>query len=129
LAALGQVEAALELARGVGDEGADARALAALAPHLAAPGQVETALELARGIGHDLARAYALQALAPRLAALPRSQVLPLWEDTLRLSATRSRRDLLADLGALAPVLAKLGGSEALDEACRAIEDVGRWWP
>jgi hypothetical protein len=41
----------------------------------------------------------------------------------------RSRSELLADLAALAPVIAALGGPEAIAETCRAIEDVGRWWP
>jgi len=34
-----------------------------------------------------------------------------------------------ADLPALAPVIAALGGAEAVAETCRAIQDVGRWWP
>jgi hypothetical protein len=33
------------------------------------------------------------------------------------------------DLIALVPVLAALGGAEAVAEAFRAIQDVGRWWP
>jgi hypothetical protein len=60
---------------------------------------------------------------------LPRAQALRLWRETLQLSATRSRRELLADLAALAPVITALGGAEAIAETCRAIEDVGRWWP
>jgi len=27
------------------------------------------------------------------------------------------------------PVIAKLGGAEAVAETFRAIQDVGRWWP
>ena len=38
-------------------------------------------------------------------------------------------RDLLMDLSALVPVLAALGGAEAVAETFRAIQDVGRWWP
>jgi len=34
-----------------------------------------------------------------------------------------------ADLPALAPVIAALGGVEAVVETFRAIQDVGRWWP
>ena len=70
-----------------------------------------------------------LAAQARRLAALPRSELLPLWEQTLRLSATRSRCVLLEELEAFVPVIASLGGPGAIDEACRAIKDVGRWWP
>jgi hypothetical protein len=129
LAALGQVNAALELARGIEDKRDRAQALAELAPHLAEPGQVEAALGLARGIESEGARAQALVALAPRLEKLPRSQALPLWEDTLRLSATRSRPDVLADLGSFAAVITLLGGSDAIDQACQTIQDVGQWWP
>ena len=39
------------------------------------------------------------------------------------------RKELLANLCALAPVIAALGGPEALAETFRAIQDVGRWWP
>jgi len=34
-----------------------------------------------------------------------------------------------ADLPALEPVIAALGGVEAVAETCRAIQDVGQWWP
>ena len=37
--------------------------------------------------------------------------------------------DLLADLRALEPVVARLGGEEAIAETFHAIQDVGRWWP
>jgi hypothetical protein len=90
---------------------------------------VEEALAAARRIGDDEDRARALAELAPRLAALPQAKALPLWGEALQLSAARSRRGLLADLAALAPVIAALGGPEAITETCRAIEDVGRWWP
>jgi hypothetical protein len=129
LAALGQVEEALEVARGIGREGHRASALEALATRLAQAGRLELAVQAAGGIGHEWYRARALKAVATRLLALPPAEVLPLWVETLRLCATRSRRDLLADLAALAPVIAALGGPEAIEETCRAIEDVGRWWP
>ena len=34
-----------------------------------------------------------------------------------------------ADSIALIPIIAALGGPEALVETVRAIQDVGRWWP
>jgi hypothetical protein len=52
-----------------------------------------------------------------------------LWTETLPLLARRTRNDLLADLRALEPVVARLGGPEAVAETFRAIQDVGRWWP
>jgi tetratricopeptide (TPR) repeat protein len=151
----GQVEEALAVMRGIGNEGPRAFALASLAPHLvelgrgddamvlvreiddewvlartlAALGRIEEALVIARGIGNEGSRAVTLAALAPRLAALPQAKAFPLWAETLQFSATRSRMGLLADLSALAPVITALGGADAIAESCRAIEDVGRWWP
>jgi tetratricopeptide (TPR) repeat protein len=122
LAQAGRREQALDAARAIGHEGSRAVALAAL-------GEVEEALELAWGIGDEGARARALAELAPRLAALPHAEAFPLWAETLQLSATRSRREFLGDLAALASVIAALGGPDAIEETCRAIEDVGRWWP
>ncbi len=123
------MEEALEVARGIGDEWKRANALAGLVPRLADLGRVEEALEVARGIGDESYRAQALAALAPKLAKLNRGKLLPLWEETLRFSSTHSRADLLADFDALAPIIAALGGAEAICESCRAIQDVGRWWP
>ena len=131
LADLGRVEEALEVARGIEHEWERARAnaLAGLVPRLADLGRVEEALEVARGIGDESYRAQALAAPAPKLAKLNRGKLLPLWEETLRFSSTHSRADLLADFDALAPIIAALGGAEAICESCRAIQDVGRWWP
>jgi hypothetical protein len=85
------------------------------------------ALEAVRAIG-DEGRSHALAALASRLAALPQETLYPLWTTTLNLGATRSGTDVLADLRALVPVLAALGGVEALAESYLASQDVGRWW-
>jgi hypothetical protein len=82
-----------------------------------------------RGISDERERGRALTDLAPQLTALPQAKALSLWKEILRFSATRSRPDLLADLAPLAPVIAALGGPEAVAETCRAIDDVGRWWP
>ncbi|MFN3763285.1 MAG: hypothetical protein ACK4WK_08815, partial [Anaerolineae bacterium] len=87
------------------------------------------ALAAAREIGGEYWRAEALAALAPHLAALPRPALYPLWDETLPALAHRTRRDLLADLRALEPVIFALGGAEAVRETFRAIQDVGRWWP
>ena len=47
----------------------------------------------------------------------------------LHFLANRSRRDILSDLQVLSPVIADLGGENAVTEIFRAIQDVGRWWP
>ncbi|MDQ7028703.1 MAG: hypothetical protein Q9O62_02445 [Ardenticatenia bacterium] len=71
-------------------------------------------------------RAEVLAGLAPRLAQRPREQLYPLWQETLHMLAARTRRDLLADLGALEPVIAALGGAEAVEETFRANPGRGR---
>ena len=87
------------------------------------------ALAAARAIGDADDRAKALVGLAPHLAQLPCQRLYPLWQETLPILAARTREDLLADLCALAPVIAALGGEEAVAETSRAIQDVGLWWP
>nr|MBC7245282.1 ATP-binding protein [Chloroflexota bacterium] len=119
---------ALQAARGIWDEYSRAEALAALAPHLE-PALLAEALQAARGIWDEYSRAEALAALAPHLAALPQPHLYPLWAETLPLLARRTRSNLLADLRALQPVIFALGGTGAVAEAFRAIQDVGRWWP
>jgi hypothetical protein len=37
--------------------------------------------------------------------------------------------NLLSDLSFSAPLIARLGGDDALRETIEAIKDVGRWWP
>jgi hypothetical protein len=92
-------------------------------------------IELALEADWDHARARALSDLASSLAALPLTSLAHLWlEDQkggnlLHALARRPRRDLLSDIRTLAPVIAALGGPEAVAETVRAIQDVGRWWP
>ncbi|WP_322798399.1 ATP-binding protein [Thermoflexus sp.] len=128
----GLLREALEAARKIQDESARAWALAALAPRLPEDQRAQAlreALEAARKIQDEEERARVLAELAPQLAALSPSGLYPLWAETLPLLARRTRRDLLSDLRALAPVIHALGGEAALWETFRAIRDVGRWWP
>jgi len=128
---------ALTLARGKPGESERAEALAALAPVLAQrqPALLGEALAAAQAIKDERRRAQALSALAPHLAALPRETLAALWleeregANLLHALARRARGHLLSDLRALAPVIAALGGEEAVAETFRAIQDVGRWWP
>ncbi|WP_041470312.1 hypothetical protein [Chloroflexus aggregans] len=89
-------------------------------------------LAAAQAIEWEVARARALAALAPQWAAWAASNrpaAYDRWTETLRVLSTRPRPHLLADLHALAPVLAALGGPGAITETFCAIQDVGRWWP
>lgn len=122
LTELGHVEEALGVARSIGDEWNRSEALAEL-------GCVEEALKVARRMAVVSSRSQALSKVAQHMSKLPNAQLLRLWEDTLRTSSTISRGDLLPDLSALSTVIEVLGGPVAIEETCRAIEDVGRWWP
>jgi hypothetical protein len=50
------------------------------------------------------------------------------WCRALRVLSTRTRRDLLSDLNAIAPALTALAGDEAIAEGAQAVIDVGRWF-
>lgn len=133
---LWQPRQALTYARQMPDEGQRARALAALAPRLPPERQEQAlheALAAAREIRDEDARARAcaraLASMASHLAAFPRPALYPLWDETLRALARRTRRDLLADLRALMPLILRLGGPQAIAETFRAVRDVARWWP
>ncbi len=102
--------------------------LSALAPQLPAT-LPEEALRTARAIEHDGARAHALARLIPQLALLPRQKLYLVWSQMLHCSAQRVRRDFLAELAALAPLLSILGGPETVVQAVAAIQTVSQWWP
>jgi hypothetical protein len=120
---------ALAAAREIRDTDDQAEALAGLALQLAELGHLQQALTVARGIGEEWCRPETLADLAPYLAELAPTTLCSLWCETLPVLSTRTRTDLLADLCALAPVVAALGGAQAMAETFRAIQDVGRWWP
>src|SRR5262245_57338710 len=105
-----------------------ARVLVALAPHLP-KAVLGDALAAAQELEHESSRAEVLSALSPRLMTLSHSSLHVLWSETLHALALRSRRHLMADLQALAPVMLALGGTQVLAEVAQAIHDVGRWWP
>lgn len=70
-----------------------------------------------------------LSNVARELAAMPRPQLLELWHKMLGKMSERRREELLADLAALAPVVAALGGRDGVRESVRAFSDVSTWWP
>jgi len=51
------------------------------------------------------------------------------WEHATPVLAHRTRRAFLFDLRSLLPVLAALGGAQAVARTFHAIQDVGQWWP
>jgi hypothetical protein len=74
-------------------------------------------------------RVRLLDLMGVYLSQLSSITLFPLWSHTLHTLARRTRKDLLADLRALTPVITSLGGVEAVEETAHAIQDIGRWWP
>jgi len=75
-----------------------------------------------------------LKKLARHLIAAPTPTLIRFWTKEYRgigflhVLSCCSRPYLLSCIGALAPLIAALGGSEAAAEAFQAIQDVKRWW-
>lgn len=68
--------------------------------------------------------------LVPQLAsAVSVSELYDRWREALAVAATRSRDHFLADTAALAPMLAAIGGPDAVTEVAQAVRDIEAWWP
>jgi hypothetical protein len=52
----------------------------------------------------------------------------PIWQRWLRETAPGTRPELCRDLAVMIPVVAALGGPEAVFGLTRAVLDVGHWW-
>jgi hypothetical protein len=103
--------------------------LEALAPYLHRD-QLPEALNAALGLPDEIPwRVRTLTALAPRLAQLPRADLYPVWQATLRRISLAQRSHLLPLLSALLPLIIRLGGSRAATRTAQAVEVSGRWWP
>jgi hypothetical protein len=102
-------------------EGPRAEALAALVPHVAPERRamlVEEAVRAADGYSHASApaRGRILRNLAAEIPRMPPTQVVRLWDQTMRVTSLRGRDEVLVDLAALAePLIEVLGPSAALE--------------
>jgi hypothetical protein len=67
--------------------------------------------------------------LVTHVRALPRDQTRELWSSTSQLVGTDTRRATLRQVAVLAEVVCRAGGTAAVAEAARAVNDVGDWWP
>jgi hypothetical protein len=131
----GTVEPWLERVQGKLSSLRRADAYRALAIRLHELGDVGRAFEIAVGIDSPEPRRRALHVVGPSLAAFGRQELWPTWTGSgdesgvVRRLATRSRPMLLADIAALAPAIAAVGGQRAITETFEAILDVTEWWP
>ena len=117
----------LEVARAIRYEGARAKALAGLTPHLP-ESLLGEALEAARAIGDEGDRAKALAALANHVKKLPLSTLYPLWCKALHALGGGIRSDLLSGINNLMPVITILGQKSVAEEIMHNIKDTGQWW-
>lgn len=74
-------------------------------------------------------RATCLVRLAGAAAGLPGYPAEAEGSALMIAGSRRSRRELLEDLGHLAPLVATAGGAAAATEVCRALVDASRLWP
>lgn len=101
-----------------------AHALSELAPHQ--PQVLPEALEATLGIQYDLNRAVVFSNL---LSVLNLSSIkFHLWCEILHNLSHRARFELLQDIPKLSDAIIALGGTEALAETLRAIQEVCRQW-
>jgi hypothetical protein len=121
----------LRVARAIENASLKGSVFLELAPHLPQHQKEEIlceALQIAGKIEMKWFRVLLLARLTPHLTKLPHHILYPVWQVTLHVLATRTRRAFVGDLGALSPVLLTLGGNTAIEETIQAIEDVGKWW-
>jgi hypothetical protein len=122
------LQKALDAATHIESESTRATELAQLGPYLTETLLLK-AVEEARGIRQWEDRLCALADLTPCVAALLSGERLySFWRGALSVKRTWIRNDLLAELGALAPIIGAVGGTEATVEAVRAVDEAGRWW-
>jgi len=74
------------------------------------------------------AQAAALEYLALYTTPQFKTDLHRIWRELLHQLTENEREKLLINLGIFSTTLTTLGGAEALAEATRAIQDVGRWW-
>ena len=109
------------------EDWAKAHVLPHVIPNLS-PELLFKAFVLAMDLELERDRITALIALAYRMSRLQIDKLLPLWRRILHSLSSRSQRDFMHSLLALAEVVYTLGGREAVAEALVAIQEVGRWW-
>jgi hypothetical protein len=104
-----------------------APALADLAVRYAAI-DVNIGLECALEIHDDDDRARALAAFADAISHMPAQTLLPVLRVALARAAAMARRSVVGELASFAPVIATIGGMDAVGSVRVALDDVGRWW-
>jgi hypothetical protein len=67
--------------------------------------------------------------LVTHMRALTHDQAWELWRSTSRTVGAETRQATLRQVAVLGEVVCRAGGTAALAETARAVNDVGGWWP
>lgn len=89
----------------------------------------ETMREFSKRVEYHKDRPHFLIRLAAVWAHLPVADLYQVFQSVLPLLATGDRKQFLWDLHAMAPIVLKLGGEEAMQATIDEVERVMRWWP
>jgi hypothetical protein len=119
-------------ARAIGDERSRSEALASLAPLRSERERAEVlgeALAAARTTEYARVRPGLLRKVAQQVSSIADLDWEAFGQETLWMLASRKRSELVSDIRALSPLVSSVGGSAAVKEAGRAVQDVGRWFP
>ncbi|MCP4397650.1 MAG: hypothetical protein GY801_10175 [bacterium] len=117
------------MARTIEDESYQVQALTGLISHLP-DGLREMTLQETLAAAQAIKNKWSevkLTTLIPQMIELPSTKLLSMWPVLLQVSARSGRESLLSEIRKLTPMIAKLGGDEAIVELFHAIQDVGRW--
>ncbi len=131
LAEIAGRDEALKVARELESPVRRAEAFAGVAPHLEGEereGALRAALEATLQIEGVNERGHSLKELAPRLARSDKNSLYKMFCSVLASLSTKTRFHAVPELYMFSPVIAALGGAEAVGESWRAIRDVYRWW-
>jgi hypothetical protein len=83
-----------------------------------------------RAIRHGATRTASMKRLAEAAAKhLSTEELRERWEVVLDVVNQQRRKELVADLAALVPILERLGGRDALAELGSGLLDVAEWFP
>jgi hypothetical protein len=119
---------ALDEVRKIKDEEDRSKILSALASEIPED-LLSLAFKLTSEIKCETYRRDVLAKLATRLITTEFDQMYQIWLATIQTSTSRTRKDLLSDISAMTPVIATLGGADAIRETHKAVIDIDRWWP
>jgi hypothetical protein len=102
--------------------------LVALPSEQAVDFATKTFLEVCRW-GNDWTRTEHLRTVVPCLLQIPPIKLYPALCSALHELASRPRNEFVRDLRALLPLVASIGGHEALRQTMDGSADVGLWFP